>query len=61
MTSSELAFNKIRWGNSPMLTHDNYDEWTDDILLILSAMKAYAIVTGGDPEPQPLDFDHDDN
>ena len=24
-------------------------------------MKAYAIVTGDDPEPQPLDFDHDDN
>jgi len=31
------------------------------MILILSAMKAYAIVTGEDPEPQPLDFDHDDN
>jgi hypothetical protein len=24
-------------------------------------MRAYAIVTGDDPEPQPLDLDHDDN
>jgi len=24
-------------------------------------MRAYAIVTGDDPELQPLDFDHDDN
>jgi hypothetical protein len=31
------------------------------MILILSAMRAYAIVTGEDPEPQPLDFDHDDN
>jgi len=61
MTSSELAFNNTRWGNIPKLTHDNYDEWKDDMILILSAMKAYAIVTGEDPEPQPLDFDHDDN
>jgi hypothetical protein len=28
---------------------------------ILSAMKAYSIVTGEDPELQPLDFDHDEN
>jgi len=27
----------------------------------MSAIKAYAIVTGEDPEPHPLDFDHDDN
>jgi len=31
------------------------------MILILSAMKAYAIVTGEDPEPQPLDFNHNDN
>jgi len=31
------------------------------MLLIMSAMRAYAIVTGEDPEPRPLDFDHDDN
>jgi len=61
MTSSEPAFNKTRWGDIPKLTHDNYDEWKDDMILILSAMKAYAIVTGEDPELQPLDFDHDDN
>jgi hypothetical protein len=24
-------------------------------------MRAYAIITGDDPEPQPLDFQHDDN
>ena len=61
MTSSEPAFNKTRWGDIPKLTHANYDEWKDDMILILSAMRAYAIVTGEDPEPQPLDFDHDDN
>ena len=31
------------------------------MILILSAMKAYTIVPGEDPEPQPLDFGHDDN
>jgi hypothetical protein len=61
MTSSDPAFNKTRWGDIPNLTHDNYDEWKDNMILILSAMKAYTIVTGEDPEPQPLDFDHDDN
>ena len=61
MSSSEPAFNKSRWGDIPKLTHTNYDEWKDDMILVLSAMRAYAIVTGDDPEPQPLDFDHDDN
>jgi len=61
MTFSEPAFNKTRWGDIPKLTHDNYDEWKDNMILILSAMKAYAIVTGEDPEPQPLDFKHDAN
>jgi len=61
MTSSEPAFNKTRWGGITKLTHDNYNEWKDDMILILSAMKAYAIVTAVDPELQPLDFDHDDN
>jgi len=50
ITSSEPAFNKTRWGDIPKLTHANYDEWKDDMILILSAMKAYAIVTGDDPE-----------
>jgi len=31
------------------------------MILILSAMRAYAIVTGEDPEPQLLDFNHNDN
>jgi hypothetical protein len=61
MSSSEPAFNKTRWGDIPKLTHGNYDEWKDDMILVLSAMKAYAIVTGDDPETQPLDFDYDDN
>jgi len=61
MTSSEPAFIKTKWGNICKLTHDNYDEWKDDIILILSAMKEYATIRGEDPEPQPLDFDHDNN
>ena len=61
MTSSEPAFNKSRWGDIPKLTHANYDEWKDDMILILSAMRAYAIVTRDNPEPQPLDFEHNDN
>jgi len=61
ITSSEPAFNKTKWGDIPKLTHTNYDEWKDDMILILTAMKAYAIVTGDDPEPQSHDFDHDDN
>jgi hypothetical protein len=61
MTSSEPAFNKTRWGMIPKLTHQNYNEWKDDMILILSAMNAYIIVTGEDAEPQRLDFGHDDN
>jgi len=61
LTYSEPAFNKTRWGNIPKLAHDNYDEWKSDMIVILSPMKAYAIVTGENPELQPLDFDHNDN
>jgi hypothetical protein len=61
MSSSEPAFNKTGTGDIPKLTHTNYDEWRHNMILILSAMKAYAMVNGDDPEPQPLDFDHDDN
>jgi hypothetical protein len=61
MTSSEPDYNKTRWGTIPKLTHDNYDKWKDNMILIRSAMQAYGIVTRDDPEPQPLDFDHDDN
>jgi len=43
-----------------MLTHTNCNEWKDDMIHILSAMRAYAIVSGEDAEPQTLDFDHDD-
>jgi len=31
------------------------------MILVLSAMRTYTIVTRDVPEPQPLDFDHDDN
>jgi len=61
MSSYEPTFNKSRWGDIPKLTHTNYDKWKDDIILVLSAMRAYAIITRDDPEPQPLDFNHDYN
>jgi hypothetical protein len=61
MSSSEPAFNKSRWGDILKLTHTNYDEWKDDMILVLSAMRTNAIVTGDDPEPQPQHFDHNDN
>jgi len=61
MTSSEPALNKTRWGNIPKPTHYNYDKWKDDKITILSAMRAYAIVTGMESELQPVDFHHDDN
>jgi len=31
------------------------------MILILQAMRAFAIVAGDDPKPQPPDFDHDDD
>jgi len=61
INSSEPAFNRTRWGDISKLTHANYHEWKENIILILSAMRAYANVTGDDPELQPLDFNHDDN
>jgi hypothetical protein len=51
ITPSEPAFNKTRMCHIPRLTHANYDEWKDDIILVLSAMRAHAIDTGDDPEP----------
>ena len=60
MSSSKPTFNKTRWGDISKLTRTNYDEWRDDMILILSFMRAYAIVTRDDPEPQPLDFNYDD-
>jgi hypothetical protein len=59
MSSSKPTFNKTRWGDISKLTCTNYDELRDDMILILSFMRAYAIVTGDDPEPQPLDFNSD--
>jgi len=61
MSSSEPAFNKSRWGDIHKLTHANYREWKDDMILILSVMIAYEIVTGDDPEPQALVFEHNNN
>jgi hypothetical protein len=61
MTSSEPTFNKTKCGDIPELTHANYDEWRNDMIPVLTAMRANAIVTGDDPEPQHLDLDHDDN
>jgi len=61
MSSSKPDLNMTRWGEIPQLTQANYNEWKDDLVLILSAMRAYAIITGDGPEPQPLDFNHYDN
>jgi len=50
-----------RWGDITRLTYANYNKWKDDMILVLSAIRAYAIVTGDDPEPQRLDLNHDKN
>lgn len=50
MNSSESVVNKIKHGNMPKLTHAIYDKWNYDILLMLTPMKAYAIVTGDNPK-----------
>jgi hypothetical protein len=60
MTSSKPAFTKTKLGDILQLTLANYDEWKYNIIPILSAMTAYAIVTREDPIPQTLNFDHDD-
>jgi len=61
MSSSDPTFHKTRWGNIPKLPHANYDTWKDSIIFILSAMRVYAIVSRDDSEPQPADFNHEDN
>ena len=61
MTSSEPTFHKTKWGDIYMLNHTNYDEWRDDIIPVLSTIRAYATVSREDPEPQLLDLDQDDN
>jgi hypothetical protein len=61
ITSSELAFNKTRWGDIPKLTHANYNEWEVDMILILAAVRAHTIFSRDDRELHPLDFDNDDN
>jgi hypothetical protein len=59
--SEPTAFNNTRLRDIPQLIHVNYDKWKDYMILFLSAMRAYKIVTGEDPEPSPFDFNHDDN
>jgi len=61
IASSKLAFNKTRWGGNPKLTQANYNEWKEDLILVLSALRAYAIVTRDHPESQPLEFVHNYN
>jgi hypothetical protein len=61
MSSSEPTSNKTKWGDIPNLTHSNHDEWRDNMIPVLSAIRAYAIGTGDDHESQLLDLDHDDN
>jgi len=60
ITSSEPALLWTKSGDIPKLTHPNNDEWKDDLILILSAMRGYVILSSDDPEPQPLDFIHND-
>jgi len=61
MSSYAPVFITTRWGDIPKLTYANYDYWKDDIILIISAMRAYAIVTGDDPELRLVDFKNHDN
>jgi predicted hydrolase (HD superfamily) len=61
MTSSKPTVNRSKWGDILTLTHTNYDEWRDDMIPVLSAMRAYATVVGDDPEQQLLNLDHDHN
>jgi len=55
------AVNKHRWRNIPKLAHTDHDEWEVDMILILLAMGAYAIITGEDPDLRLLDINHDNN
>lgn len=61
MSSSKRTINMTRWGDILKYTHTNYNAWKHDKILILPAIRAYAIITGDNPEPQRLDFDPDDN
>jgi len=61
IASSEPALNQTRLGDIPKLTDANCNKWKDSMILILSARRAYAMVTGEDPELQRLEFDLDDN
>jgi hypothetical protein len=61
MTSFKPAFNKTSWSDIAKLIQNNDDERKDNMILILSAMRVYAIVTREDPELQLLNFDHHDN
>jgi hypothetical protein len=60
-SSKSTTFDISRSGDIPLLTHHNYDEWKYDMILVLSCIIAYAIVSREDPESPQLDFDHDDN
>jgi hypothetical protein len=60
MSSSKPAFIKTRWGDNPKLSQTDCVEWKENMILILSAMEACAIVNGDDPEPLHPDLDRDD-
>jgi len=61
MSSSKPTFNETNGGDILELTHANYDERRDDMIIVSTAMGAYAIITGEDPDLQPLGLNHDDN
>jgi hypothetical protein len=61
ITISESAFNKTMWGVILKLTEENYEQSTDDMILILSAIRVDTMVAGDDPDVEPLAFDFDNN
>jgi hypothetical protein len=50
-----------RWGKYCNHTPTNHNKWKHDKTLIPLAFRADIIITAADPEPQPLDFDPNDN
>jgi hypothetical protein len=61
MSSSEPAINMTRRGENSNHTPTNHNKWKHDKTLIPLAFRAYIIITAADHEPQPFDFDPNDN
>jgi len=61
ISSSKPTSTEAWSGNISKLSHTNSDKLKDDMILILSAMRVYAIVTRGNLEPLSLDVDYHHN